>query len=95
MPSLFFIASIVPTAKTAILKLEQEKAAQDVSKAYVSRGEAFIYNTSAAGLHNLPDVKGKRLKFMKRETGLEPATLWLGTRCSTTELLALKIDFTY
>src|SRR2546430_15597 len=31
-----------------------------------------------------------QMKELERETGIEPATLWLGTRCSTTELLALK-----
>lgn len=28
---------------------------------------------------------------MERETGIEPATLGLGSQCSTIELLALKI----
>jgi hypothetical protein len=67
MPSLFFIASIVPTAKAAILKPEQEKAAQDVSKAYASGDEAFIYNTAAAGLNSSPRMKGK--EFVVYEAG--------------------------
>ena len=36
----------------------------------------------------LYDTRGNRRVFDKRETGIEPATPGLGSRCSTIELLA-------
>ena len=41
------------------------------------------------GRRETPECRRERSGFLERETGVEPATLGLGSRCSTTELLPL------